>query len=1114
MRSLFAAAILLLVVAGFTPIPQTHAQGGAEDWQPLLVVARLSAAPYDFRGAGSFRGQGYSSPQGLGSVAWFVETNPSYDEGDVYLAYYQPDRGLLAFRVDTRYVKQVSPPASASGSVAVAYSKYAGSKKLDVWVAVLSGTSLYRCPLASTSGYEEYPAIASYSDGYAVLFYNSSDRDYYLVELSTNCTPVASYRVRDGSIYYRDAAPVAAGSGGGAALFVYRDEGNGLDLYATLVTSTGWSTVSLVSSDGDEAPGRSIAYIPGPGAFLVPYYGDTGTGYALLWLNGSKRIAVYGSGADAPPAAFTYNESLGAFYYVSGETLRLLLIDPAAAAETASLSLSLPGVDASTVYAARLGDYILVAYTNSTGSYAVAASLDGAVVYEERISGPGSRVEGVVAGDTSVAVVVDAVYGALHVFEAVVIATSLSEATTTLYILPGDSAKLLDPSNKNGLAGLLAGAEHSIHAALAFFENMTVAELLVDAKNRGVDVGVVTDDDSLEYEAIRYLTDNGVTVVTDAGYEEAIGENHTMHDKFIVVDGRHVVIGTANPTTTGLGSNYENILVFRNTPLIAAALETEYQDLASGGFGPSDEREALAVEFFINTSSGEPVAATVFTGPEHRLDWELEGLARKAENSIAMAEYIFTTSSTIRHLRAAILEKTRSADVKAVFYWLLNLDTPGRFAYELLEVGGHVAFSRGTRTLHAKTMVVDAAFLATGSYNPTGSATRYNDESIVLVYSSTLASKLQEWIEGLYTQWAQPVWRVDYHPLILAVGLKPAFIQVYNPTKEALNLSTLVVGDSENLYSDDEGLYRFPGGVLEPGESVIVAYNATEFYEYYGFKPDYEVVDSDPAVPDMQAYLPERFTGTLDFNTTGDEAVLGMLSPYDPEFIYMADMIAYGASTALPVETAQPPSTAYPVIARLAPLDSIDHSYTTSLSTGPVREAVSSYAEALAPGEDLETVYGRTSLVVEAVTGVEELVASIYLPATWPETPVVAKYTVTVDVVVKASSGDYRVLLEHRAPYMISPGSVEAYYLAPNGSWKPLEASVNGSRIVVELDPDIVNNTLVALGGTPVIVGGVVEPPPSPTSRDSPQQLMLLVGLAAAAALAALLAVHRKTRTE
>lgn len=58
-----------------------------------------------------------------------------------------------------------------------------------------------------------------------------------------------------------------------------------------------------------------------------------------------------------------------------------------------------------------------------------------------------------------------------------------------------------------------------------------------------------------------------------------------------------------------------------------------------------------------------------------------------------------------------------------------------------------------------------------------------------------------------------------------------------------------------NLYSDKEiGIPLTKDAVILPGEVVVVVNGAMAFVQSFGFSPDFEIIDSDPIVPDMVKY--------------------------------------------------------------------------------------------------------------------------------------------------------------------------------------------------------------------------------------------------------------------
>ena len=99
------------------------------------------------------------------------------------------------------------------------------------------------------------------------------------------------------------------------------------------------------------------------------------------------------------------------------------------------------------------------------------------------------------------------------------------------------------------------------------------------------------------------------------------------------------------------------------------------------------------------------------------------------------------------------------------------------------------------------------------------------------------------------------------------------WIEIYNPTASAIDLSAYKIGDEEEQ-SGSEGMYQFPPEAsIPPGGVIVIALKATGFYALYGFNPDYEVTDTDPSVPDMIKYSAWA-TGKIALSNSGDEVLI------------------------------------------------------------------------------------------------------------------------------------------------------------------------------------------------------------------------------------------------
>jgi hypothetical protein len=129
---------------------------------------------------------------------------------------------------------------------------------------------------------------------------------------------------------------------------------------------------------------------------------------------------------------------------------------------------------------------------------------------------------------------------------------------------------------------------------------------------------------------------------------------------------------------------------------------------------------------------------------------------------------------------------------------------------------------------------------------------------------------------------------VLYDPIY---GTDPSgeWFEIYNPNNQAVNLACLKVGDEE-LRGAGEGMLTFPNGaLLDSGAVVVVANRSAVFAPVYGFKPDWEIVDTDDSVPDMLRYNTWG-TGSVNLSNSGDEI---LLLDYND---HLMDAVSWGSS--------------------------------------------------------------------------------------------------------------------------------------------------------------------------------------------------------------------------
>ena len=174
-----------------------------------------------------------------------------------------------------------------------------------------------------------------------------------------------------------------------------------------------------------------------------------------------------------------------------------------------------------------------------------------------------------------------------HLFMAVMIAVTLV-VTSCDHPYPADTGIKLgapasatyevafSPSRKSedAILRFIMEAKKYVHVAAYSFTSKEIAQALLDAKARGVDVRVVVDrsQESGKYSAATFLANHAVSVRVD-------GEYQLQHQKIMVVDSASVETGSYNFTASARDRNSENVIIIRNAPELAGLYEANWEKM-------------------------------------------------------------------------------------------------------------------------------------------------------------------------------------------------------------------------------------------------------------------------------------------------------------------------------------------------------------------------------------------------------------------------------------------------------------------------------------------------------------------------------------------------------
>ena len=268
------------------------------------------------------------------------------------------------------------------------------------------------------------------------------------------------------------------------------------------------------------------------------------------------------------------------------------------------------------------------------------------------------------------------------------------------------------------LVARLADAAIRIDAALYRLASTPVADALIEAHHRGVQVRVVTETDNVDEEAIERLQEVGISVADDDEHDGL------MHHKFIVIDERYVWTGSYNTTYNGAYRNNNNVILIDSVPL-AYNFTQEFRELFLDAQG---KKSADAFIAYPKITLADGMQVFTYFSPGSDTISPLLKEINSAEKSIHFMAFSFTHDA----LGSAMRNRFKSGiDVQGVFEDR-QVDQYSEFK-AMKAAGLPVVLDKNRGTMHHKVIVIDAETVITGSYNFSKNAEKRNDENLLII---------------------------------------------------------------------------------------------------------------------------------------------------------------------------------------------------------------------------------------------------------------------------------------------------------------------------------------------------------------------------------------------
>lgn len=338
---------------------------------------------------------------------------------------------------------------------------------------------------------------------------------------------------------------------------------------------------------------------------------------------------------------------------------------------------------------------------------------------------------------------------------------------------------------------LIDSAQQTLDMAYYDIDLEGIADAIIRAQQRGVAVRIVTDNDNVggENALVQSMFDKAGILWIDDTADGSSGSG-LQHNKWTVVDGRHVMFGSTNMTQSGvhgdldengnlISDGNDNHIVIVDSYELAAQIDQQMDYMWGDGPGgatdslfglnkpdhtlttvyTTNDRIKLEVQFtpqssstrngggyvgsgiyttaqFVGTATGEIDIAQFVISSQDIAD-AMEPLSANGVKirGIGDSSFFYRYFSEFQDMSGNVILKDDGTEESDSFTGAINnpWETPGQM---------RVAAVAGGDKWHHKYFRVDDAVL-TGSHNASGAASFTNDEMIVIIHDKTTAGEFK-----------------------------------------------------------------------------------------------------------------------------------------------------------------------------------------------------------------------------------------------------------------------------------------------------------------------------------------------------------------------------------
>lgn len=272
-----------------------------------------------------------------------------------------------------------------------------------------------------------------------------------------------------------------------------------------------------------------------------------------------------------------------------------------------------------------------------------------------------------------------------------------------------------------------------------------ITNALIDAKNRGVKIRFVYDENSNPKKT--YYKDNNIISNISTSYRSdktstTTTTNMLMHNKFLISDNHTVLTGSMNFSSSGFSSYDVNDIVIIYSTKIAEIYTKEFEQMLLGKFHTHKDKISAEKKYQIGNSQVE-----IYFSPKDKTSTRIIQIIKNAKHYIYIPTFLITHTQITNEL---INAKNRGVDVRLIID--ANSTYTRNSKHTILRQNGILLKTENyAGKLHSKTIIVDDEYLITGSMNLSNSGENKNDENTVIIKNSQIAKHHKEFFLYLWT---------------------------------------------------------------------------------------------------------------------------------------------------------------------------------------------------------------------------------------------------------------------------------------------------------------------------------------------------------------------------